>query len=154
MKYTAEQVKAMSWREWAETMARELNEAGFKHVGITSDPETHALRKELKPYSVEEDADGPKLFLLGSVESSKEIDYLKNIGLLNNGRCPMCGNMINGSPGRFTSGYDPNYHFQVCQNCVQKRENGAVNPANQGCIVALLFIPFNLIKHICLTLFS
>lgn len=154
MKYTSEQVKAMSWREWTETMAKELNEAGFKHMGITLDPETRALGKELQPYSVGDDADGPKLFLLGSVESSKEIDYLKNIGLLNNGRCPMCGNVINGNPGRFTSGYDPNYHFQVCQNCVNKGRRNSVNPANQGCIIALLLMPFNLLKHICLSLFS
>lgn len=140
MKYTSEQINAMSWREWTETMAKELNGAGFQYKGIGN---------KLESYSVGKEEDGPKLFLLGSVENSEEITYLKNIGLLNNGRCPMCGNKIVGTPGRFISGYDSNYHFQVCQHCINKRKRVSVNSSNQGCIIVLLLIPFNIIKHIC-----
>lgn len=143
--YTSEQIEAMSWREWTETMAKELNEAGFKCKGVSN---------KLQPYTVWEGEDSPKLFLLGSVEKVEEITYLKNIGLLNNGRCPMCGGMIKGTPGRFTSGYDPNYHFQVCINCVRKRNGIHVNSNNQGCVVALLLMPFHLFKYICTNLFS
>lgn len=137
MKYTSEQINAMSWREWAETMAKELNEAGFQYRGIGN---------KLEPYSVGKAEDGPKLFLLGSVENSEEITYLKNIGLLNNGRCPMCGNKIIGASGRFTSGFDSNYHFQVCQSCVNKRKRVSINSSNQGCIVALLLMPLSIVN--------
>lgn len=139
MKYTSEQINAMSWREWTETMAKELNDAGFQYKGIGN---------KLEPYSVGKEEDDPKMFLLGSVENPEEITYLKNIGLLNNGRCPMCGNKIIGTSGKFTSGYDSNYNFQVCQNCVNKRKRVSINSSNQGCIIALLFMPFNLMKHV------
>lgn len=145
MKYTSSQINAMSWNEWNEAMAKELNEAGFRHYGIHIE-EDRSLKKCLVPYKA---GDDPKVFLLGTVEKAEEIDYLKSIGLLNNGRCPMCGKEIIGSPGRFTSGYDPNYHFQVCQNCVQHGRRTSVNPANnQGCMLALLFFPWNVLKYI------
>ena len=153
MKYTSEQINDMSWREWTETMARELNAANFKQTGVSLDSE-RKLGKTTKQYAVDEDNLGPKIFLLGSVETAKEIDYLKNIGLLNNGRCPMCGNPITGSPGRFTSGYDSNYHFQVCQDCVKKRNRISINTSNQGCIVSLLLLPFSISKYIWLSIFS
>lgn len=85
--------------------------------------------------------------ILGTVDGAPEYEHLKKVGLLNNGRCPMCGEPIYGNPGRFTSGCDYNAHFQICQNCVNKGRRTSVNPANrQGCIIALLFLPYYLIK--------
>ena len=34
MKYTSSQINAMSWKEWTETMAKELNDAGFRTNGV------------------------------------------------------------------------------------------------------------------------
>ena len=135
-RYTSEQINAMTFKEWVEVMADELNKAGYKYIGAGGKQE---------PFSV---LDEPKYFLLGNIDKAEEIDYLKNIGLLNNGRCPMCGNKIIGSPGRFTSGYDLNYHFQVCQNCVQNWKGKRIKSSqNQGCIVAVLLLPWNIIKY-------
>jgi hypothetical protein len=132
MKYTSNQINAMSFLEWTESMADELNKAGYMEEGKV-------------PYSVSE----PKYFLLGSVTKAEEIEHLKSLGLLNNGRCPMCGSKIVDSPGRFTSGYDYNYHFQVCQNCVRRRKGISVNSASkQGCIIALLLFPWNILKSV------
>lgn len=144
MKYTSNQINAMSFLEWTESMANELNKAGYMEESIKMS-EDRVPQKCRVPYSVSE----PKYFLLGSVTKAEEIEYLKSLGLLNNGRCPMCGSEIIGSPGRFTSGYDHNYHFQVCQNCVKRRKGVSVNAVSkQGCVIALLLLPWNIIKSV------
>lgn len=148
MKYTSEQINSMSWLEWCETMAEELNSAGFKARGYNTT--LGRWQDNYEPYRV---ADEPKLFILGTVDGSEEIDYLKSIGLLNNGRCPMCGNPINGKPGRFTSGYDHSMHFQICQNCVNRGKRGqqvmGINTSGgSGCIVGLLMLPYHIIECI------
>ncbi len=128
----------MTWHQWNETMAKELNEAGFKARGFNS-----KLGKWVDNYCDYSAPSDPELFILGEVDGVKEIDYLKEIGLLNNGRCPDCGKPINGMPARFTSGSNHNMHYQICQSCCNKGKGMSVNPANNsGCMVALLFMPF------------
>lgn len=79
MKYTSEQINKMSWQEWNETMAEELNRKGFKAKEFNSDE--HRWTKTGKYVA----GDDPKLFVLGAIEDSEAISYLKDIGLLNNG---------------------------------------------------------------------
>ena len=138
MKYSSQQINNMSWQEWNEVMADELNKAGFVSRPGTQWEHPH------------EAGDEPEMFILGEVSEKNEINYLKTLGLLNNGRCPMCGNPIVGNPGRFTSGYDYDCHFQICQNCVNRGKRISVNPANtsSGCIVALLLFPIHLLKFL------
>lgn len=143
MKYSSEQVRRMSWAEWNDTMAKELNEAGFRARGYNPDLGRWEDNREL--YTA--DPTEPKIFILGTVDGATEFEHLKSVGLLNNGRCPMCGEAIFGNPGRFTSGYDSNAHFQICQSCVNKGRRTSLNPANNtGCFIALLLFPYNLIK--------
>lgn len=146
MRYTSEQINKMSWQEWNETMAEELNRKGFKAHVVKID-EHGALSKGLGDY---EAGDDPKLFVLGTIEDSEAISYLKDIGLLNNGRCPMCGGPIHGNPGRFTSGYDSNFHFQICQNCVNSKGGmrRVVPASGGGCLVALILFPWYLVKYL------
>ena len=143
MKYTAEQVRQMSWPEWNDAMAKELNEAGFKARGFN--PELGRWEKNRKPYKA--NPNDPSVFILGHVDGAEEYEHLKRVGLLNNGRCPMCGDAIYGNPGRFTSGYDHNAHFQICQKCANKGRRTSLNPANnKGCLFTLLFFPYYVIK--------
>lgn len=140
----------MTWSEWNQAMADELNEAGFKAKGFNQ--ELGRWEKNSSPYDAHID---PKYFMLGVVEGAPEVSYLKDIGLLNNGRCPMCGGKIIGSPGRFTSGSDPDLHFQICQKCVNHGRKTSMNPANNtGCLVALLLLPWNLIKSVASHIFG
>ncbi len=141
MEYSKESILAMSWQQWTEVMAMELNKKGFKADGINGTK---------MPF----DGKDPKLFILGELgsQSREEINYLKEIGLLNNGRCPMCGNQIKGEPGRFTSGYDSQSHFQICQDCVGSRGRGKVSWLDQiyiqgGCLTTILLTPIVLLVH-------
>jgi len=145
MKYTSEQINSMSWKEWCETMAAELNDAGFKARGYNE--KTGRWQDNYVPYT----AGDPQTFILGAVDGKEEIDYLKSIGLLNNGRCPNCGNSIIGNPGRFTSGYNQSVHFQICQSCVNRGKRmqqafGIKTSSGSGCMAALLLLPYNLIN--------
>ena len=143
MKYTSNEVNRMSWQEWNQTMAEELNKKGFKAKEFDGS-------KWTKTGQYKANDDDPKLFVLGTIEDGAAISYLRDIGLLSNGRCPMCGEPINGNPGRFTSGYDPDFYFQICQNCVKTRGGmrSAPSQSGSGCLVALLLFPWHLIKHL------
>lgn len=152
MKYSASEVNAMSWQEWCETMADELNKAGYKRRG--RDPETGQWVDNIASY----EAGDPRSFILGEVEGAEEIEYLKSLGLLNNGRCPMCGKPIYGHPGRFTNGFNPDMHFQICQDCVNqgRRTQQALGlaPRNSGCLVGLLLLPLNVIAGMVKMIFG
>jgi len=139
MKYSSQEINRLSWQEWNELMAKELNDAGFRRE--------YSYAGETHTSPIETD-DEPSLFIHEFGE--KEINHLKSIGLLNNGRCPQCGRPINGNPGRFTSGFNHNLHFQICQNCVSRGRRTSVNPANksQGCMIALLLLPIQLLKSL------
>lgn len=139
MKYQSSQINEMSWQAWNEVMAEELNKAGFKAKEFDGQKWTKTGKYDA--------GDDPSLFVLGTIEDSNAISYLRDIGLLNNGRCPMCGGPIIGKPGRFTSGYNPNFHFKICQNCVSSR--GGMRrgvPQSSGCMIALLLLPWQLLK--------
>lgn len=146
MKYTAAQIKNISWSEWNTIMAEELNKAGF--LGPGYNPEKHRLDNHCQPYK----ADGPNSeFILGKVTGLNEINYLKDIGLLNNGRCPLCGGIIGEKFGTFTDGFNQNKNFQICNSCYKIGRRTSINPANNngcGCITALLFMPYTLIKAV------
>lgn len=142
MKYTSLQVKEMSYGQWMETIVNELNSAGFKARGYNS--ATGKWQDNFSEYKVGD----PKYFFMAELRDVNALEYLKSIGLVNNGRCPMCGNSIEGNPGRFTSGFNPSFHFQICQNCVSQGKRVSVNPANNtGCIISLLLMPWYLVKN-------
>lgn len=89
------------------------------------------------------------IFFMGGIRDSKALEYLKSIGLVDNGRCPICGNMMEDNPGRFTSGYDSSFHFQICQSCARHGKRTSVNPANNsGCMLALLLFPWCAVKSL------
>lgn len=143
MKYTNSQLRTMSYAEWMKAIAKELNDAGFRARGYNSD--THQWQDNYSLYEVGD----PQHFFMGGIRDSKALEYLKSIGLVNNGRCPICGNMIEGNPGRFTSGYDSNFHFQICQSCARHGKRTSVNPANNsGCMLALLLFPWYAVKSL------
>ena len=138
MKYTAEQVNSMPYLEWMQTIAKELNDAGFLTKGMGG---------ARVPYQVYEQ--DPRYFFLGSINDSDAMDYLKELGLVNNGRCPMCGAEIKGEPWRFTDGYNSSLNFHICKRCAKEGGAMSVNPANHtGCLVAILLAPWATIKSL------
>lgn len=143
MRYSSLQVRRMTFQQWIETCVKELNSAGFKANGYNS--ETGKWQDNFSPYDVGD----PEFFFLGELNDANALEYLKSIGLVNNGRCPLCGNSIEGNPGRFTSGHNPSFHFQICQNCANRGGKMSMNHANNtGCIISLMLMPWHLIKGV------
>lgn len=143
MKYSTEEINSMSYREWMETIAKELNEAGFKGEGYNA--ATGRFMKNVAPYEVQDIG----TFFLGAINDAQAMDYLKSIGLVNNGRCPMCGAVIKGTPSRFTDGMNPNLNFHICSSCRKEGQRMSINPANNsGCMLAFVLFPWNIIKNI------
>lgn len=143
MKYSTEKINSMSYQEWMETIAKELNEAGFKGEGYNAT--MGRFMKNVAPYEVND----VSTFFMGAINDSSAMDYLKSIGLVNNGRCPMCGAVIKGTPSRFMDGMNPNLNFQICSSCGKEGKRISINPANNsGCMLAFVLLPLNIIKHV------
>lgn len=140
MKYSVEELSNMSYQEWMETIAKELNDAGFKGEGYSA-TEGRFIRNAF-PYEVRD----VRYFFMGAINDAAAMDYLKSIGLVNNKRCPMCGMPIKGEPSRFTDGSNPQLNFHICSSC--RKEGQRISTNNSGCLLALALIPWHIIKHI------
>jgi tetratricopeptide (TPR) repeat protein len=133
--YSAEEVNSMSYREWMETIAKELNAAGFKGDGYSS--VERRFMKNVAPYEVGNVSD----FFMGAINDANAMNYLKSIGLVNNGRCPMCGSPIKGTPSQFTDGMNPNLNFYICNSCRKEGQGISVNHnSNSGCLGFFVFV--------------
>lgn len=146
----------MTEKEWIETMVKELNAAGFKRRGFNS--ETEQWEDNCAPYEVNRLSPTVSNLILGALNrDEKPLEYLKSIGLINNGRCPMCGESIEGTPCRFTNGYNHDFHFQICNSCYSRGRKTSLNPAQNsgcGCVLALLLMPFDLFKSLIQSIFN
>ena len=147
MKYSSEDLNGMSYPEWMETICKELNEAGFKGDGFS--PEKHKFVKNYSPYEVHD----ARYFFMGSLNDYKAMDYLKSIGLVDNGRCPLCGAQIKGTPSRYTYGLNPKLNFHICSSCRRDGQSMSVYPSKSGCIVALILMPWHLLKNMFTSIF-
>ena len=125
MKYSKEDINKLMYKDYILLMAEELNNNGFT--------DTNGNRYEV---STNVDGDFVSDFSIGFVLSMKEkkaIDFLKEIGLLNNGRCPLTGLMILPSTkSTYTSEYDPNITYDIS---LMWKEYSKVN-RNWGCLVS------------------
>lgn len=106
MKYTEQQLHGLKYKDYILLMAKELNDNGYTD-------------EDGNQYSVSTDVNGEFVsdFSLGFVLSLKDVEaveFLKRIGLLDNGRCPLTGLMIyDGCKKRYTSKYSSDVHFDI-----------------------------------------
>lgn len=141
MYYSAKEINSISYQEWMEIIAKELNAAGFK--GESYNIAVGRFVKNMAEYKVHD----ANTFFMGAINDANAMDYLKSIGLVNNGRCPMCGAVIKGVPSKFTDGMNPNLNFQICSSCRKKGQRMSINPSNNlGCVLAFILFPYYIIK--------
>lgn len=117
MKYTAKQIRDISIPDWIGLMAKELNEKGFLKQELDSATELPVER----PYK---SGDNLQYFLYSEVNSWDELEYLKEIGLLNNGRCSICGKVLRKKPLFFQCPNKIQQSLIVCNNCGNKNKGG------------------------------
>ena len=124
MKYSREDVKSMSPITYRELICEELNHAGFQY-------EFQGGKSDYIPdYST---------FGGVIVKDGQAVRYLKTIGLINNGKCPWCGEREETIQDSLTPDHGVSFH--VCkrcykQHCIQERRKRGYC----SCIVLLIFI--------------
>lgn len=123
-KYTREKVKAMTQDEYESTICKELNDAGFRH-------EFNGERHEYYP--------SDSVFGGGIVFDPEAVAYLKRIGLVDNGKCPMCSARED----------DLNYKLQnqrngvvyhVCKSCYKQYAQQEQAKRGCGCCLGTIVI--------------
>lgn len=129
MKYSEEQLSELKYKDYILLMAKELNDNGY-----TDD--------NGKPYSVSTNVHGDFVsdFSIGfvlSLKDPKAVDFLKEIGLLNNGRCPLTGLLIsNGCRRIYTSENSKSITFEI--NTAWDEANKVKR--NWGCLLSPIII--------------
>ena len=125
MKYSKEDINNLMYKDYILLMAEELNNNGFT--------DTNGNRYEV---STNVDGDFVSDFSIGFVLSMKEkkaIDFLKEIGLLNNGRCPLTGLMLSPSTKTtYTSEYDSNITYDISSMWLEYTKG----KRNWGCFIS------------------
>ena len=111
MKYSSEDLGNMSYSLWMETIAKELNAAGYTTRGFKNEGE------RIVPGNVPYEVYDVNTFFEGAISDPKAMDYLKSIGLINNKRCPVCGSLIKGSPSQYTYSLNPGLNYHICSSC-------------------------------------
>lgn len=106
MKYTRNDLDNLMYKDYILLIARELNQNGFKNdQGREYEVGTNVHGDFVSDFS--------RGFVL-SIKDPKAIEFLKRVGLLNNGRCPLTGLML--SPATtmtYTSEYGSNIQYDI-----------------------------------------
>lgn len=133
-KYTREQVKAMTQNEYESAICDELNAAGFRH-------EFHGEQHEYHP--------SDSVFGGGIVFDSNAVNYLKMVGLIDNGKCPMCSAREDQLEYKLQN---PNsgaiYH--VCKSCYKRYARQEQEKRAKGCclivVITIALVIWGVIK--------
>lgn len=124
-KYTYSEIEKIGYHPFIKLMVKELNDNNIKH------------RNNSEFYF---DEDNPEVTFLGSiVDSIYALEFLKKIGLVDNGICPMCGRRPIDGKYTFTDGQNKNIKFNICKGCFTVGSQNSLNPNNkEGCFIATL----------------
>lgn len=105
-KYDPFDIRSLTINEFNKLIAFELNKAGFKN----------RIRKNGDIYECSYEPDEHMLDLSVTNDISA-INYLKVIGLLDNGKCPRCGYSMPTNIYSFTCSHPPFSSFSICKDC-------------------------------------
>lgn len=114
--------------EYYQFLCDKLNENGCKYQ--------HIMTGELCSWEVD------KFFMTTLTTNHpyefESFKFLKDNGYFNLGICPNCGSPLNHVKYTFTSGFNPNINYPICENCYRGGRQVSINPASdkKGCYIA------------------
>lgn len=123
-KYTREQVKAMTQNEYESAICKELNDAGFRQ-------EFHDKQLEYEP-------DG-STFGGAIVFDLEAVNYLKHVGLLDNGKCPMCSVREDDLMYKLQNQHSGAI-YHVCKSCYKRYARQEIEKRAKGCCLGVLVV--------------
>lgn len=123
MKYTRSSVRAMNPDEYRMALCNELNSAGF--------------REHFNGDAFEYEPD--EFIFSGNIENDpKAVDYLKSIGLLDNGKCPFCCEREDGL--YVLQNLRNGVSVHVCEHCYKERSIQGKRKRGCFCCSAILLV--------------
>ncbi len=162
-KYSREDIHNMSFEQLCQTICDKLNDNDFEYYIEWGGKMEGPFGFSIEP----NDTIRPGLVRIFLSHIPKDgIDYLREIGLLNNGRCALCGADI--ESGEYVCA-EKNGTYHICRRCnlglgpdakisesVAKRGNSYIGSPNRtelidrannkGCLVAALLFPLYILK--------
>ena len=123
-KYTREQVKAMTQDEYESAICDELNAAGFRH-------EFHGEQHEYHP--------SDSVFGGGIVFDSNAVNHLKMVGLIDNGKCPMCSTREDQLEYKLQNPHSGAI-YHVCKSCYKRYARQEREKRAKTCCLVIIII--------------
>lgn len=137
MKYSRDDIDNLTYKDYILLIAEELNSNGFKD----DNGDEYKVSTNVHGDFV---SDFSRAFIL-SMKDPKAIDFLKQVGLLNNGRCPLTGLML--SPATkmtYTSEYSSSIQYDINKKWLDYTKE----KKNWGCFVSLAVLVIAIIAGI------
>lgn len=137
MKYSRDDIDNLMYKDYILLIAEELNRNGFKD----DNGEEYKVSTNVYGDFV---SDFSRAFIL-SMKDPKAIDFLKQVGLFNNGRCPLTGLML--SPATkmtYTSEYSSSIQYDINKKWLDYTKE----KKNWGCFVSLAVLVIAIIAGI------
>lgn len=141
MKYSFEMIINLSLKEYVELIVDELNKNGFRIKGLQNGKEV------FYEYSV---PDSPSYFIFG-ITDYEAIEFLKRIGLLDNGKCPATGKPLGYDRVLWQNGKIGHIRFFISKEFYDQYY-GRVRKTQKGCCLFFLLI-IGIIAYISYVLF-
>lgn len=123
-KYTREQVKAMTQDEYESAICKELNDAGFRQ-------EFHGKQLEYHP---DESTFGGAI-----VFDTEAVNHLKRVGLLDNGKCPMCSVREDDLMCKLQNQHS-GVIYHVCKSCYKRYARQEQEKRGMGCCLGAIIV--------------
>ena len=155
MKYTSSYINSLSFDEYRGLIVKELNENGYRVSGNKE--------YEIKDYL-------PKnALILDAFDDPQALDFLKSLGLVDNGRCPFCGAPMSVSGYYWYDRRNPSKKVQVCYGCNKSNgrgdghsmdgcpsgaPKGGGSSSGSGCMIGLFMLPTAAIAKLLYNLFN
>ena len=149
MKYTSDYINSLSFQEYIKLMATELNSNGFKGHGGREYP------------TFEDDPVMRRLFMMGPTNDPKAMAFLKEKGLIDNGRCPSCGAPMSVYKYTWSDRRNPSRKYYLCYGCYKNHGKGdghnmdgcpsgapTLSNSGSGCMISLLLMPVYIVKSL------
>ncbi len=124
MKYSRDQVKAMTQDEYESAICQELNDAGFRQ-------DFHGKQCEYHP---DESTFGGAI-----VFDAEAVDYLKRVGLLDNGKCPMCSVREDDLMYKLQNQHSGAI-YHVCKSCYKRYARQEQTKRGMGCCIGVIVV--------------
>jgi hypothetical protein len=129
MKYSSNFINNLSFNDYLELIVKELNDNGYRRL-------SHGKKYE---YTIDINDPASRTLFIYGIEDIEALNYLKNIGLINNGRCPICGSRMSSNQYTYTNRYNSAITFSICQNCCNSHGRGNISQ-NAGCMLNLIIV--------------